>query len=109
MINIRSSVIICPVVRIDVNGTLKATEHDKYENIAHSVRLSPVMVRKGKHITWPGLSATQYFTPVGSAIYIYSKRYYAYGKTKRPTTSCLYTRKNITNVITVQIFKDKTG
>jgi hypothetical protein len=36
-----------PYIKIDEKGTLKATEHDKYENIAGSVWLSLFMISNG--------------------------------------------------------------
>jgi hypothetical protein len=38
---------LCVNIEIDEKGTLKDTEHDKYENIAGSVRLSLFMGSNG--------------------------------------------------------------
>jgi hypothetical protein len=39
--------------KIEEKGTLKATEHDKYENIAGSVWLSMFMGSNGYEYYWP--------------------------------------------------------
>jgi hypothetical protein len=54
---------------IDEKGALKATQHDKYENIVGSVWLSLFMCSNGNSI----------FTPVDSTILIHLKRWFAYG------------------------------
>jgi hypothetical protein len=69
--------------KIDEKETLKATEHDRYENIAGSLLLSLFMGSNGNaYYCRRRLARVEHnsvFTPINSKISTHTKRWYAYG------------------------------